>query len=281
MEAVDSFIGRMKDQGVTLNKEGSAEGFLGVNVRREGTTTTLSQLGLTSRIIEALGLCSKYTNPVDTPAERAPLPQHRSEAPYDGPIKYSSIVGMLLYLMHSRPDCAFAVHQCARFTFAPKAPHIVALKRIGRYLKGTQEKGLILCPTDGFDIDCYLDANFAGLYGHEDPQDPHCVRSRTGYVICLDGCPVIWRSSLQGLIAQSTMESEYVALSTACKDLFPIMNLVAELGGKVGIGKLDVAHIHVRVHEDNVGALTLGKLEPRRMTPRSKHYALKYHWFRS
>ena len=59
------------------------------------------------------------------------------------------------------------------------------------------------------------------------------------------------------------------------------MDLVAELGGKVGIRKSDVAHIHVRVHEDNVGALTLGKLEPRRMTPRSKHYALKYHWFRS
>ena len=38
--------------------------------------------------------------------------------------------------------------------------------------------------------------------------------------------------------------------------------------------------MHVRIHEDNVGALTLGKLEPRRMTPRSKHYAVKYHWFR-
>ncbi len=33
------------------------------------------------------------------------------------------------------------------------------------------------------------------------------------------------------------------------------------------------------IHEDNVGTLTLGKLKPRRMTPRSKHYAVKYHWF--
>ena len=38
--------------------------------------------------------------------------------------------------------------------------------------------------------------------------------------------------------------------------------------------------MHVRIHEDNVGALTLGKLEPWRMTPHSKHYAVKYHWFR-
>ncbi len=38
--------------------------------------------------------------------------------------------------------------------------------------------------------------------------------------------------------------------------------------------------MHVKIHEDNVGTLILGKLEPRRMTPRLKHYAVKYHWFR-
>ena len=35
------------------------------------------------------------------------------------------------------------------------------------------------------------------------------------------------------------------------------------------------------MHEDNQGALALAKLEPGRNTPRSKFYALKYHWFRS
>ena len=38
--------------------------------------------------------------------------------------------------------------------------------------------------------------------------------------------------------------------------------------------------MHVKIHEDNAGALLLGKLEPRQMTPCSKHYAIKYHWFR-
>ena len=37
--------------------------------------------------------------------------------------------------------------------------------------------------------------------------------------------------------------------------------------------------MHIKIHEDNVGTLILGKLEPRRMTPWSKHYAIKYHWF--
>jgi hypothetical protein len=94
------------------------------------------------------------------------------------------------------------------------------------------------------------------------------------------GCPVLWRSSLQTEIATSTMMAEYVSLSTACKDLFPVMALVKELGHSVGFTDDFVSKIHVRIHEDNVGALTLGKLEPRRTTPRSKHYAIKYHWFR-
>ena len=140
--------------------------------------------------------------------------------------------------------------------------------------------GLILDPTTDLTIDCYPDADFAGLWGHEHPQDPHCARSRTGYVITISGCPVIWRSSLQTEIAMSTMEAEYVAMSTACKDLFPLIDLVHELGGCLGIPVSNSSNLHVRIHEDNVGALTLGKLEPCRMTLRSKHYAVKYHWFR-
>jgi hypothetical protein len=94
------------------------------------------------------------------------------------------------------------------------------------------------------------------------------------------GCPVLWKSKLQTEIALSTMEAEYVALSTACKDLFPIVDMIKELAGSVGIEVKSVANMHINIHEDNVGALTLAKLEPARMTPRSKHYAIKYHWFR-
>lgn len=91
---------------------------------------------------------------------------------------------------------------------------------------------------------------------------------------------MLWRSKLQTEIALSTMEAEYVAVSTACRDLFPVVDLVKKLSKSVGLTKSFSSKIHVRIHEDNVGALTLGKLEPCRMTPRSKHYAIKYHWFR-
>ena len=188
---------------------------------------------------------------------------------------------MLLYLSgHSRPDITFAVHQCARYTFCPKRKHELALIRIGRYLKGTMDKGLIMSPSNTPSVDCYPDADFAGLYGYEDVQDPHCARSRTGYVILAFRCPVLWVSRMQTELALSTMEAEYVAMSTACKDLFPVVDVIRSLSVAVGLGDDFDTRFHIKVHEDNVGALTLGRLEPGRMTPRSKHYAIKYHWFR-
>ena len=279
-EEIDNLITNLKKDNLALRKEGTAEGYLGLSVSHDGTKTTLSQPGLTKRIVEALGLSSKFSTSCSTPAESAALPRDMDGEPATGIFNYKSVVGMMHYLNHTRPDCAFAIHQCARYTFEPKKSHEVAMKRIGRYLKGTMDKGLILDPSDDLTIDCYPDADFAGLWSHEHPQDPHCVRSRTGYVITLAGCPVLWVSKLQTEIALSTMESEYVALSQSCKDLFPIMDLVKEIGTFFDLPVKDKARFHVRIHEDNVGALTLGKLEPRRMTPRSKHYAIKYHWFR-
>jgi hypothetical protein len=41
----------------------------------------------------------------------------------------------------------------------------------------------------------------------------------------------------------------------------------------------DTTQMHIKIHEDNIGTLILGQLEIRRMIPRSKHYAVEYHWF--
>jgi hypothetical protein len=190
---------------------------------------------------------------------------------------------MLQYLQgHSRPDITFAVSQCARWTHNPKRSHEAALERIGRYLKGTKNLGLILQPatTSDFQIDCYVEAAFAGTWGFEHPQDPSCVKSRTGFVIFIMGTPVVWTSRLQTDIATSTMESEYNAMSMAMRDVIPLRHLTKTI--IQGLGGEDVKKINVKttLHEDNHGALRLGTMEPGRMTPRSKHYGIKYHWFR-
>lgn len=279
-DRIDTFISNMQRDDICLRQEGTAEGFLGVDIKSINGNIHLTQTGLSRRIIAALGL-NKYSNSCQTPAETTPLPKDLDGERACGTINYASVVGMLLYLCgHTRPDLSFAVHQCARYTFAPTKRHTQALLRIGHYLKGTIDNGLILDTSHPLHLDCYPDADFAGTWKTEDPTDPHCVRSRTGYVITLAHCPVIWASKMQTEIALSTMEAEYIALSTACRDLFPLMDKLVEIAACLDLPFTPGSNMHVRVHEDNAGALVLGKLEPRRMTPRSKHYAVKYHWFR-
>jgi hypothetical protein len=90
-----------------------AEGYLGVDIQRDGNQITLLQEGLTKRIITALGLDSKYSTHIDTPAETAALGRDVKGEEASRSVNYASVFGMLLYLGHSRPDISFATHQCA------------------------------------------------------------------------------------------------------------------------------------------------------------------------
>ncbi len=134
-------------------------------------------------------------------------------------------------------------------------------------------------PSKELKIDCYPDADFAGMYGHEDSSDPSCVKSRTGFVITVANCPVLWQSKLQTETALSTMEAEVIALAHCCRELFPIMDMVSLLGTKVGL-PVSGTTMNVSIHEDNAGALVLAETLPPQFTPRSKHYAIKTIWFR-
>ncbi|KAL7478147.1 hypothetical protein ACHAW6_003923 [Cyclotella cf. meneghiniana] len=141
------------------------------------------------------------------------------------------------------------------------------------------DRGLVISPSDDPCIACYPDADFTGLYGHEDSQDPPCTCSHTGFLIAVFNCPIVWKSKLQMEIALSTMEAEYVALSTSCKDLFPIVDMIHELCSAVSLDINAVFNMHIKIHENNGGALTLASLQSQHMTPRSKHYTIKYHCY--
>jgi hypothetical protein len=67
------------------------------------------------------------------------------------------------------------------------------------------------------------------LQDSEDVDDPICVRSRTGFVLTLAGAPLYWSSKLQTETVSCTMESEYIALSTAMKELIPTRRIVDEV----------------------------------------------------
>jgi len=190
---------------------------------------------------------------------------------------------MLLYLSgHTRPNITFAVNFCARYMFCPKHPHELALKRIGRYLKQTPDRGMVMNPSsDVCKIDAYLDADFAGMYGHEEHTDPACAKSRTGFIITFADCPVFWQFKLQTETALSTMEAEIIALSACCRELFlfPITDMVSSVTKSV-ILPIGRTTMNVSIHENNSRALVLAKTLPPQFTPRRKYYAIKTIWFR-
>ena len=281
---IDAVIKGLQDRDMELQKEEDVAGFLGVHIdRRSDGTIKLTQKGLIKRIVDALNI--SHLPPKKTPAKLGVLASDPEGDPPDGTFSYPSVLGMMGYLQaNSRLDISFAVAQCARFAHKPMRSHEQALERIGQYLKGTMEEGMILDPrslTSEFTSNVYVDADFAGGWGYEDPNDPACVRSRTGYILEVMGCPIAWKSKLQTDIATSTMESEYSALSMALRAAIPMLDVVKYIVSGFAETNRVVVKFLTTVHEDNQGALRLAQMEPGRNTPRSKFYAIKHHWFRS
>jgi len=149
-----------------------------------------------------------------------------------------------------------------------------------RYLLKTRDRGMVIAPESNLKLDCFCDADFAGLYGHEDDQDPGSAQSRSRYVCTLGEIPFLWGSKMQTEIALSTLESEHIACSTAMRELVPLRScLMDELSLSLSLNP-DSATMVSTVWEDNNGALALANKAPPFMTPRTKHIAIKYHWFR-
>jgi hypothetical protein len=139
---------------------------------------------------------------------------------------------------------------------------------------------MIIQLTADLSLELYVDADFAGLWNAEKADEPTSVKSLTGYIIMIGGTPVIWTSKLQTEIALSTCEAEYIALSMAMRVLLPMRELLQTLGESLKLDRDEITKV-CAVWEDNNAALKLANAPFPNMTPRTKHIAIKYHWFKS
>ena len=278
---ITTFIAELRECQFDLGVEDDYAGYLGVDIiMQQDNTILMRQTGLIERILVDLGLSSSASSKV-TPASDILAP-HKASPPFDQVFNYRSVLGKIMYLAsNTRCELSFSNHQCARFSIDPRVPHGVALKRIGRYLLGTRDKGMIIRPTKDLTLDCYADADFAGLFSsHGDPNDPKCVKSRSGFVITLGNIPVAWVSKLQTETALSTMEAEYISLSQALRVLLPLRIVLDEVTTALHLKQEPHSEIKSTIFEDNQACLSLATSDPPKLTPRSKSIAVKYHWFR-
>jgi hypothetical protein len=142
-----------------------------------------------------------------------------------------------------------------------------------------------ICPL--FSLDCYVDADFAGLYGHKPSEDSTSLKSRTGYILSIGGCFLLCKSQLQYTIALSTSEVKYSTLNQAMRAVIPVQETMLEILEAVDMVDKkgdpcfgDHALLHsfkTRVYEDNSTALSLAVKQ--KVTSRTKHWSVKFHFF--
>jgi len=269
-----------------LTDEGSIDKFLGIEITdRPDGSFEMSQPFLISRIVEELGigLVGEEMQSRDrTPASSIILDKDLDGKPrkHERDWKYRTVVGMMQYLQaNTRPDTSMATHQTARFSIDPKLSHEKAVIRIGKYLRGTAERGIIFTPDKTMGLECYVDADFAGGWNQLNPTEADTLFSRTGFVIKYANCPIYWKSKLQTELALSTAEAEYIALSMALREVIPLMTMMEELKDSFPQLFLDKPGFFCKVWEDNQACLAMATSH--RFSPRTKHIALKYHHFRS
>ena len=121
-------------------------------------------------------------------------------------------------------------------------------------------------------LECYVDADFAGGCKDGNHDIPESVLSRTGFVITYSGCPITLGRKLQTEIALSTTESNYIALSSAMREVIPFLGLMKETSGLFGLLTRDPV-FRCTVWEDNETCITVAKSP--NFTPRTKHIAIK------
>ncbi|XP_057248963.1 secreted RxLR effector protein 161-like [Beta vulgaris subsp. vulgaris] len=116
---------------------------------------------------------------------------------------HASAIGSILYAMIcTRPDVSYALSMTSRYQANPGDDHWTAVKNILKYLNRTKEKFLVYGGEDKLSIKGYTDASFQ--------TDKDDFRSQSGFIFCLNGGAVSWKSSKQSTIADSTTEAEYI-----------------------------------------------------------------------
>jgi uncharacterized protein YdaT len=175
---------------------------------------------------------------------------------------YRTGVGMLLFLVkHSRPDIANAVRELSKVLDGPSPAAMKEMKRVIKYVLDTKHYGLKIEPEklkeDKWVLRVFTDSDWAG--------DKDNRLSVSGYVLFLMNVPILWKSKAQKLLALSSSEAEYYALSEAAKDVKFVHMLLITMGMKV--------ELPIIVKVDNVGAIFM--TENISTAGRTKHLDLR------
>ena len=188
-------------------------------------------------------------------------PKKNSEFVQMENIPYANAIGTVMYSMIStRPDLSYLISLLSRYMSNPGKAHWDALKYLLRYINNTLHTGLCYEKRqNAFDLVGFVDSDFIG--------DRDSRKSTTAFYFTLGGNCISWKSQLQPLVALSSTEAEYVAMTDAIKEAIWIRGILEEINLLQG---------EVIVCSDSQSAIHLCKNPV--YHERTKHVDVKYHF---
>ena len=200
--------------------------------------------------------------PCSTPVDTNPKVAAADGPPVADATDYRSLAGALQYLTFTRPDIAYAVQQVCLHMHDPREPHLAALKRILRYVRGTLHLGLLLRPSPATDLVVYTDVDWAGC--------PDTRKSTSGYAVFLSDNLVSWSFKRQNTVSRSSVEAEYRAVANGVAEASWLRQLLIELHAPLRRATL--------VYCDNISAVYMSSNPVQHR--RTKHIEIDLHFVR-
>jgi hypothetical protein len=240
---------------------GKMRHFLGVEVIQNSQGIFMCQHRYAKEILERFGM--ENSNAVCSPmVTGTKLSKHDTGNKVD-PTQFKQIIGSLMYLTATRPDLMFAVNMIARFMEHPVESHMMAAKRILRYIKGTLELGILYKKGEQADLIAYSDSDYGG--------DIDDRKSTSGYVFMLGSGAVAWSSRKQPIVTLSTTEAEFIAAAhCVCQGIW-----LKRILDNIGLKQKQC----LTVLCDNSSTIKLSKNPV--MHGRSKHIDIRFHFLRN
>ncbi|KAH9673511.1 Integrase catalytic domain-containing protein [Citrus sinensis] len=242
-----------------MSMMGELKYFLGLQIKQNEEGIFINQAKYVKDLLKRFGIDDSKTK--NTPMSTT-TKLDKDEKSKEVDIKmYRGMIGSLLYLTASRPDIMFSVCLCARFQSCPKESHLLAVKRIFRYLSGTIDIGLWYPRGTHIDLTCFSDADFAGYKVDR--------KSTSGTCYILGHSLVSWFSKKQNSVALSTTEAEYIAAGSCCAQALWMKQTLRDYG-------INLEQIPIKC--DNTSAINLSK-NPIQHS-RTKHIEIRHHFLR-
>ncbi|KAH9677665.1 retrovirus-related pol polyprotein from transposon RE1 [Citrus sinensis] len=137
--------------------------FLGIEVLYDADCMYLSQRKYIRDLLSKVEMteCKGIDTPMSTGSKLQKIVQGELGYYLEDPTHYRSIVGGMQYLILTRPEIAFAVNKLSQYVAAPTLQHLMACKRVLRYLKATQDYGLKFFREGSLTLTSFTDADWA------------------------------------------------------------------------------------------------------------------------